>query len=139
MVKNQVKMNEVDQLQDTLCGMADIYLNSHINFMYWEEFDELDQHSLDVIDGFLFTTFRDLIEKYPSMSILPECRDDLTTFVWASMDLPFPRNPEYYISRVQTNLMNHFDQNWYERLYDAIEEPRCKVDLLINEFKNLTY
>jgi hypothetical protein len=120
-------MNDVNNLQETLSGMLDIYLHGHINFDFWEEMDELDRDSIDVIEGFIHTTFEDIMGKYPRIeNLLVECRTDIHKIVMASMSLPFPVNPEYYIQRVCENVMNHFDDFWYDRLSDAVVPEEFK-------------
>lgn len=123
-------MNDVDNLQETLSGMTDIYLHGHINFDFWHEMDELDRDSLDVIEGFVNTSFEEIIEKYPSLDeLLIECRTDMCNIIMASMNLPFPKNLEYYIERVCNNVMTHFVDYWYDRLSEAT---------LLNEFKSMS-
>jgi len=91
----------------------------NINIDYWEELDELDNISVQVIIDIVHDVFEPLLNVYtgtPVVPLLEGCRLLIEHALFASMNVPFPRDPILHVHRVVQNMLQIFIQTAYAQL-----------------------
>jgi hypothetical protein len=145
-------------MDDRLFEELIFQLNNHTNMAHWEATDRLNGNDWDNINATIRHVFAPYIRQYAYtavVSTLQTCRNTLCHVVWASMNVPFPRDPFEHIDRVVENAVNVFHQmtsqrqmllmNHYAHLIQrnwrrAIADPSYIVcrNRLIYEFKQMS-
>ena len=85
----------------------------------WEATDRLETDDMENINATIRDVFAPFIRKYAYTSVVPilqYCRNSLCHIVWASMNVPFPRDPFEHIERVVENTINVMVKTSYESL-----------------------
>lgn len=94
-----------------------LFVNVSLNF--WEEMDELDGPTLDIIRHAVRTAFTDIEIIYKNTPVIPivhRCSDILQGAVVVAMNVPFPRDPVLHVHRVIQNLRELFTHDTYALL-----------------------
>ena len=119
-VKNMTAVD--DQLaafETRLTAQLQYALFVNINLDYWEELDELDNVSVQVISDIAHDVFEPLLNVYtgtPVVPLLEGCRLLIEHALLASMNVPFPRDPILHVHRVVANMLNIFIRTTYAQL-----------------------
>ena len=109
-------MDEIIQLLTTELGFQ---LTIHTDMIQWEATDRLETGDLENINATIRDVFAPFIRKYAYTEVVPilqYCRNSLCHVVWASMNVPFPRDPFEHIDRVVENTINVMVKTLYESL-----------------------
>lgn len=96
-------------MDDRLFEELIFQLNNHTNMAHWEATDRLGADDLENINATIRHVFAPYIRQYAYtavMTTLQACRNTLCHVVWASMNVPFPRDPFEHIDRVVENAVN---------------------------------
>jgi len=96
-------------MDDRLFEELIFQLNNHTNMAHWEATDRLGADDLENINATIRHVFAPYIRQYAYtavMTTLQTCRNTLCHVVWASMNVPFPRDPFEHIDRVVENAVN---------------------------------
>ena len=94
-----------------------LFVNVSLNF--WEEMDELDDPTLDIMRHAVRDAFTDIEITYrdtPVIPIVQRCSDMLQGAVVVAMNVPFPRDPVLHVHRVIQNLRELFTRDTYALL-----------------------
>lgn len=111
-----------DQLSDfenRLSAQLQYALFVNININYWEELDELDQHSIQVMSDIVHDIYAPLLHAYretPVARILHRSRELTHWALLTAMNVPFPRDPVLHVHRVVHNVLHTFIQTTYAAL-----------------------
>lgn len=109
----------MDELIESLSEELRFQLTIHTDMGKWEAMDRLDTGDNENIDATIRDVFAPFIRKYAytaALPILQYCRNSLCHIVWASMNVPFPRDPFEHIDRVVENTINVIRLTVYESL-----------------------
>ena len=85
----------------------------------WEAMDRLETDDLENINATVRDVFAPWVRRYAYTAVVPilqYCRNALCHVVWASMNVPFPRDPFEHIDRVVENTINVIVKTVYESL-----------------------
>jgi hypothetical protein len=105
-------------MDDRLFEELMFQLNNHTDMTQWEATDRLNGNDWDNINATIRHVFAPYIRQYAYtavVSTLQTCRNTLCHVVWASMNVPFPRDPFEHIDRVVENAVNVFHQMTSQR------------------------
>ena len=94
-------------------------LTIYTNMAQWEAMDRLDNGDWENINATIRDVFAPWVRQYAYTSVvntLQNCRNVLCHVVWASMNVPFPRDPFEHIDRVVENTINVVRLTVYESL-----------------------
>ena len=111
--------DQIDAFETRLTAQLQYALFVNINIDYWEELDELDAVSVQVIRDIVHDVFEPLSLTYtgtPVVPILHGCRLIIEHALVASMNVPFPRDPILHVHRVVQNMLHVFIQTTYAQL-----------------------
>jgi hypothetical protein len=151
----------MDELIEHLSEELTYQLTIHTDMRQWEATDRLETDDMENINATIRDVFAPFIRKYAYTSVVPilqYCRNSLAHIVWASMNVPFPRDPFEHIERVVENTINVMVKTSYESLKHkmlmanhyahviqrnwrrAISDPGYLVcrKRLMNEFKKIS-
>jgi hypothetical protein len=151
----------MDELIEHLSEELTYQLTIHTDMRQWEATDRLETDDMENINATIRDVFAPFIRKYAYTSVVPilqYCRNALAHIVWASMNVPFPRDPFEHIERVVENTINVMVKTSYESLKHkmlmanhyahviqrnwrrAISDPGYLVcrKRLMNEFKKIS-
>jgi hypothetical protein len=110
---------ELDVFEQRLNAELMFQLSIHTNMTHWDNIDQLPDEDWENINATVRDVFAPFIRQYgytAAESILQNCRNALIHVVWASMNVPFPRNPWDHVERVVQNTMNVFTRTTYANL-----------------------
>jgi len=111
--------DQLDAFETRLTAHLQYALFVNINIDYWEELDELDNTSVQVIRDIVHDVFVPLLAIYrdtPATAPLERCSVLVEHALLASMDVPFPRDPILHVHRVVQNMKNIFIRTTYAQL-----------------------
>ena len=111
--------DQLDAFETRLTAQLQYALFVNINIDYWEELDELDNVSIQVIRDIVHDVFQPMLNVYtltPVVPILEGCRLLIENALLASMNVPFPRDPILHVHRVVQNMQSIFIRNTYAQL-----------------------
>jgi hypothetical protein len=111
--------DQLEAFENRLTAQLQYALFVNINLDYWEELDELDNISVQVISDIVHDVFRPNLNVYsgtPVVPILEGCRLLIEHALLASMNVPFPRDPILHVHRVVNNMLNIFIRTTYAQL-----------------------
>ena len=109
----------MDELIEHLSEELTYQLTIHTDMRQWEATDRLETDDMENINATIRDVFAPFIRKYAYTSVVPilqYCRNALAHIVWASMNVPFPRDPFEHIERVVENTINVMVKTSYESL-----------------------
>ena len=109
----------MDELIEHLSEELRFQLTIHTDMVKWEAMDRLDSSDNENIDATIRDVFAPWVRKYAYTDIVPilqYCRNALCHIVWASMNVPFPRDPFEHIDRIVENTINFIRLTVYESL-----------------------
>jgi hypothetical protein len=109
----------MDELIDLLSEELTFQLTIHTNMTQWEAMNRLDTDDWENINATIRDVFAPWVRRYAytgALSTLQYCRNALCHIVWASMNVPFPRDPFEHIDRVVENTINYIQRTVYESL-----------------------
>jgi hypothetical protein len=110
---------ELELLEQTLNGELMFQLAIHTNMTEWDNMDRLANEDWENINATIRDVFAPFIRRYGYTTVEPilqNCRNALIHVVWASMNVPFPRNPWDHVERVVENTLNVFNRTTYATL-----------------------
>lgn len=99
----------MDELIELLTAELGFQLTVHTDLIQWEALGRLGTDDLENINATIRDVFAPWIRRYAytaAVPILQYCRNALCHVVWASMNVPFPRDPFEHIDRVVENTIN---------------------------------
>ena len=111
--------DQIAQFETRLTAQMQYALFVNINLDYWEELDELDNISVQVIRDIVHDVFAPLLATYrdtPVVPLLRDCSGLIEHALIASMNVPFPRDPILHVHRVIQNMLAIFIQTTYAQL-----------------------
>jgi hypothetical protein len=111
--------DQLDAFETRLTAQLQYALFVNINLDYWEELDELDAVSVQVIRDIVHDVFAPLLATYrdtPAAPLLERCSVLIEHALLASMNVPFPRDPVLHVHRVVQNMRSIFIQTTYAEL-----------------------
>ncbi len=111
--------DQIDAFETRLTAHLQYALFVNINLDYWEELDELDNISVQVIRDIVHDVFQPLLNVYtltPVVPILEGCQLLIEHALLASMNVPFPRDPILHVHRVVQNMQGIFTRTTYAQL-----------------------
>ena len=111
--------DQLDAFESRLTAQLQYALFVNINLDYWEELDELDNVSVQVIRDIVHDVFEPLLNMYTgtaAVPILEGCRLLIEHALLASMNVPFPRDPILHVHRVVNNMLSIFIKTTYAQL-----------------------
>lgn len=117
-----------------------LFVNININF--WEEFDELDQNSRQVIEEIVTDIYGPLLRLYAGTAaepILERSRDRTHAALLCGMNVPFPRDPVLHVHRVVQNIQEIFIQTTYAPLRTEMIMVNHSVQLIQRNWKEAYY
>ena len=109
----------MDELIENLSTELRFQLTIHTDMRKWEATDRLEKDDLENINATIRDVFAPWVRQYAYTSVVPilqYCRNALCHVVWASMNVPFPRDPFEHIDRVVENTINVIVKTVYESL-----------------------
>jgi hypothetical protein len=112
-------MTEIEALKQKLNGELMFQLAIHTNMTEWDYNDRLSNEDWENINATIRDVFAPFIRQYgytAAEPILQNSRNALIHVVWASMNVPFPRNPWDHVERVVENTLNVFNRTTYANL-----------------------
>jgi hypothetical protein len=134
---------QLDNFDVTLFDSLDIVLHSDINVPYWQEFEQLDETSLENIENVIDYAFGALYTRYQHVPkvriIIEDLHNQLNNILWIAMDVPFPELREMHIDRVLLNCKNLFYNQYWERLEEAMIQEVSKVQMIQRNWKEAYY
>jgi hypothetical protein len=110
---------QLDRLETQMRNELEFQLSVHVPRRYWELMNELDEGTNENIKATLRDVFAPWITMYRSTvieKILVHCRDVLIQVVWATMNVPYPRDSEAHIQSVVRNALYVYVQLFYAPL-----------------------
>jgi hypothetical protein len=110
---------QLDRLETHMRNELQFQLSVHVPRRYWEHMDELDNATNENIQATLRDVFTPWITMYLHTvveTILIQCRDVLIQVVWATMNVPFPRDFDAHIQSVVRNALYVYVQLFYAPL-----------------------
>ena len=105
----------------------------HTDRTYWEEMDVVDGETTRAVENVIDNSFNDIMERYKYVSEVTEELDRarllVQNVVWASMNVPYPRDPDRHIDRVIDNVRDVYYNACFDALYTKIilAEHRASV------------
>jgi hypothetical protein len=111
--------DQLEALETRLTTQLQYALFVNINLNYWEEVDELDELSIQVIRDIVHDVFEPVLNVYTGTPVVPiiQCSRLLIEHsLTASMNVPFPRDPVLHVHRVVNNMLTIFIQTTYAQL-----------------------
>jgi hypothetical protein len=111
--------DQIGEFEDRLTNQLQYALFVNINLDYWEELDELDNGSIQVIKDIVDDIFAPLLHVYRGSAVgahLTRCHDLIKYSLLASMNVPFPRDPVLHVHRVVQNMLDIFVRSTYAPL-----------------------
>jgi hypothetical protein len=111
--------DQLEAFENRLTAQLQYALFVNINLDYWEELDELDNISVQVISDIVHDVFRPVLNVYagtPAAPLLEGSRLLIEHALLASMNVPFPRDPILHVHRVVNNMLNIFIRTAYAQL-----------------------
>ena len=109
----------MDELIEHLSEELTYQLTIHTDMRQWEATDRLETGDWENINATIRDVFAPLVRQYAytaAVPILQPCRNALAHIVWASMNVPFPRDPFEHIERVVENTLDIIRRTVYETL-----------------------
>jgi hypothetical protein len=109
----------MDELIDHLSEELRFQLTIHTDMTRWEATDRLETDDCENINATIRDVFAPFVRRYAYTEVIPilqYCRNALCYVVWASMNVPFPRDPFEHIDRVVENTINVMVKSVYESL-----------------------
>jgi hypothetical protein len=110
---------KIGEFEDRLTTQLQYALFVNIDINYWEELDELDHGSIQVIKDIVDDIFAPMLLVYRRTIVgvhLLRCLDLIKYSLVASMNVPFPRDPILHVHRVVQNMMDIFIRTTYAPL-----------------------
>ena len=115
---------QVDEFELVFGYYTDHHLAFHVDYTFWEEFDEQSSESVFSAEDCIDESFEIIMNRYDydnSIStILDNLRFTLQNAIWAMMNVPYPRDPYRYCDRVRDNLFTIFRDTVHYELYNAM-------------------
>jgi hypothetical protein len=111
--------DQLEAFENRLTTQLQYALFVNINIDYWEELDELDNVSVQVISDIVRDVFAPILNVYtgtPVVPLLEASRLIIEHALLASMNVPFPRDPILHVHRVVHNMLHIFIQTAYAQL-----------------------
>jgi len=109
----------MDMLIEHLSEELGFQLTVHTDMRRWEATDRLETDDFENINATVRDVFAPWVRRYAYTAVVPilqYCRNALCHVVWASMNVPFPRDPFEHIDRVVENTINVVRLTVYESL-----------------------
>lgn len=109
----------MDELIERLSAELRFQLTIHTDMTQWEATDRLETDDWENINATIRDVFAPWVRQYAytaAVPILQPCRNALSHIVWASMNVPFPRDPFEHIERVVENTLDIIRRTVYETL-----------------------
>ncbi len=109
----------IQELEDHMATNLQYALFVNININFWEELDELDNQSIQVIRDIVRDVFEPLQTRYNGtrvVQILNECSTIIEHALIAAMNVPFPRDPILHVHHVVRNMNDIFIHHTYAQL-----------------------
>ena len=111
--------DQIGEFEDRLTNQLQYALFVNINLDYWEELDELDQGSIQVIKDIVDDIFAPMLHVYRRTVVgahLLRCHELIKYSLLAAMNVPFPRDPTLHVHRVVQNMLDIFIRSTYAEL-----------------------
>jgi hypothetical protein len=111
--------NELEVFEQRLIAELTFQLVVHTDMTKWEATDRLDNGDWENINATIRDVFATPVRQYGYTAVVPilqNSRNALIYVVWASMNVPFPRNPFDHIECVIENTMFMFNRTTYANL-----------------------
>lgn len=111
--------DQIGEFEDRLTNQLQYALFVNINLYYWEELDELDEGSIQVIKDIVDDIFEPLLRMYRLTIVgshLLRCHELIKYSLLSSMNVPFPRDPTLHVHRVVQNMLDIFIRSTYAQL-----------------------
>jgi hypothetical protein len=111
--------DQLEAFETRLTTQLQYALFVNINLDYWEELDELDNVSIQVIRDIVHDVFAPISTVYTGTTVVPlleGARLVIEHALIASMNVPFPRDPILHVHRVVQNMLTIFIQTTYAQL-----------------------
>lgn len=111
--------DQIQDLEDRLSNQLQYALFVNINLEFWEELDELDNESVQVIRDVTRDIFAPMHRVYRDTAVEPlliRCQDLIENALIAAMNVPFPRDPVAHVHRVVRNILELFIRTTYAQL-----------------------
>jgi hypothetical protein len=115
----------MDELIELLSAELGFQLTVHTDLIQWEALGRLGTDDFENINATIRDVFAPWVRQYAYTAVVPilqHCRNAIAHVVWASMNVPFPRDPFEHIDRVVENTVYVIRRTVYESL---------KVDMLM--------
>ena len=111
----------------------------HTNRTYWEEMDVLDNKTMEGIENIIDQSFDDIMERYKFVADVTEelerSRVLFQNVVWASMNLPYPQEPDRHIDSVVNNVIDVYYNACFDELYAKIIQAEHRVSVIKRVFR----
>lgn len=111
--------DQIAEFEDRLTNQLQYALFVNIDINYWEELDELNQGSIQVMRDIVLDIFGPLNIVYNGTTVAPlleRCASIIENALVASMNVPFPRDPILHVHRVVQNMLDIFIRSTYAQL-----------------------
>ena len=111
--------DQIAEFEDRLTNQLQYALFVNIDINYWEELDELNQGSIQVMRDIVLDIFGPLNIVYNGTAVAPlleRCASIIENALVASMNVPFPRDPILHVHRVVQNMLDIFIRSTYAQL-----------------------
>jgi len=111
--------DQIGVFEDRLTNQLQYALFVNIDVNYWEELDELDNGSIQVINDIVDDIFAPMLLIYRRTVVgdhLLRCLELIKYSLVASMNVPFPRDPILHVHRVVRNMLDIFIRSTYPQL-----------------------
>lgn len=109
----------IQELENLIATHLQYALLVNINLNFWEELDELDNDSVQVIRDIVHDVFEPMRLVYTGTTveeIIIDCKTIIEHALVASMNVPFPRDPIMHIHHVVRNMTDIFINRTYANL-----------------------
>lgn len=110
----------MDELIERLSEELTYQLTIHTDMRQWEATDRLETDDWENINATIRDVFAPWVRQYAYTAavrpVLQHCRNAICHVVWASMCVPFPRDPFEHIERVVENTINVIRRTVYATL-----------------------
>ena len=111
---------QLDEFETDLRAALEIQLVMNTTAQYWNEMDCLSDENNATLRRVIDDCFIDLNHRYSAVpqvrTILEHCRILIQNVVWASMNVPWPAEPDLHIQRVIDNAIEVYYRNIYADL-----------------------
>lgn len=111
--------DELRDFESRLSAQLQYALFVNINVNYWEELDELDPNSLQVMEDIVMDIYEPLMTRYRRTAVVPLLAHSRELTHWTlrnAMNVPFPRDPILHVHRVVHSILDMFIQTTYAAL-----------------------